>query len=218
MQTQLETLHLSFPALRLNAGDAPLLRGAFAAANPAAPALHNHSDAGLQYRYPTVQYKVLRGKPHIVAFGDGIDPCLATVRGLDTLRLGSRSWQSPSAQINFAKPLVGDAETPLHYQFATPWLALNQENHQRYAAATPEAQQALLENILKGNILSFAKGLGLQVENYLQLTANVTPMSVPYKGQTMLAFVGSFCVNYHLPSGFGLGKGVARGFGAVQPC
>ena len=76
----------------------------------------------------------------------------------------------------------------------------------------------LLEKILKGNILSFLKGLGIFLEN--ELVCNITNISrvyvEKYKGVGMTAFDIAFSTNLSLPDKIGLGKNAALGFGVVR--
>ncbi|MBK6329268.1 MAG: hypothetical protein IPF62_01645 [Bacteroidetes bacterium] len=57
-----------------------------------------------------------------------------------------------------------------HYSIYN-WLALNGDNYLKYKALnTLTARIVMLENILKSNILSFAKGIEWQVDKPIQLS------------------------------------------------
>ena len=104
------------------------------------------------------------------------------------------------------------------YRFASPWLGLNQTNHSRYRKTTDwKERKALLNRILTGNILSMCKGLGITVEEHLDLHTHLDTTRAHYKGFDHHAFCGKFRVNFDLPDLFGLGKGVSHGFGVVLP-
>ena len=59
--------------IKVSSAEARKVRGFFADLDKEDSHLHNHTIDGLDiYRYPKVQYKVLGGKPVIVAIEDGI--------------------------------------------------------------------------------------------------------------------------------------------------
>jgi hypothetical protein len=121
---------------------------------------------------------------------------------------------------------LGEASEAITYRLRTPWLGLNQDNHRAYEAERdPAVRRALLERVLVGNCLSFAKAFGHRVSTQLSADAgNLRPWTTRLKGVAMLGFVGTFRVNFHIPDRAGIGKSVSRGFGTVervreeQPC
>ena len=99
------------------------------------------------------------------------------------------------------------------------WLALNQDNYEKYLQLGDKLDELLfLENILKANILSFAKGVKWEVEKNisLRIDAVLSTKVVPYKQQKLVAFDIRFRTNAFLPDFVGLGKGVSLGFGTVS--
>ena len=75
----------------------------------------------------------------------------------------------------------------------------------------------MLERVLVGNCLSLAKAFGLWVGTRLTADARrLRPRTCRFKDQPMVGFDGPFRVNFHLPSGIGIGKSVSRGFGTVK--
>jgi hypothetical protein len=98
------------------------------------------------------------------------------------------------------------------------WLALNQENYEKYNGLEGLGEKILfLENILKGNILSFAKGLNIFLDKQVECT--ITQLSEPsltrYKGVKMTMFDAEFTTNVSIPDYVGLGKGVSLGYGTT---
>jgi len=96
------------------------------------------------------------------------------------------------------------------------WLALNQENYELYNKLESVAEKsAFLENILKANILSLAKGLDIFFEK--QVECKITRLSEPritrYKNVKMTMFDAEFLTNVSIPDYAGLGKGVSVGYG-----
>ena len=74
----------------------------------------------------------------------------------------------------------------------------------------------LLERILVGNCLSFAKSFHHNVTLKLKADCSkLRPVSSRLKGITMQGFTGLFSVNFLLPDRVGIGKSVSRGFGTL---
>ena len=78
-----------------------------------------------------------------------------------------------------------------------------------------EAISELYKSILKGNILSFFKGIGYNENEMINVLPDLYPKSTKFKGNEMTAFDGGFTSNVILPDLIGLGKSVSRGFGAI---
>lgn len=218
MQRKLRVMRVSYPDIRVPQWQGRRLRGFFAAGQAEGSLLHNHGEGGRElYRYPLVQYKVLRQVPTILAIEQGIPAVHPLVMEATALRLGEIDYPCGQVNIDLRTDTAGDCPQPVRYRFLSPWFALSQENYRAYLALPPEEQPLLLQRILTGNILSMAKGLGLTVENRLQVTASLTPRASRFKTETVMGFVGEFSVNYRIPPLFALGKSISRGFGVVRP-
>ena len=76
----------------------------------------------------------------------------------------------------------------------------------------------LLENILKGNLLSMLKGLDIHLDQ--ELIVKITQISEPYilynKGIGMTAFNADFNCNLTIPNNVGVGKNASIGYGIVH--
>lgn len=215
MIAKLKCMVVTYKKIQLPPGQGAKLRGFFAGQDPADETLHQHTTDGVLYRYPRVQYKILRKNPVVVAFEEGIGAVYPKVMECDRLTIGGRDYDASDMEIKLCEKTAGDSREALQYRFLTPWLCLNQQNYQLYETLEAEGRAALLEKILIGNILSFAKGFGLTVENELRVTLDVQECRTRLKDTWMRAFSGTFTVNYRLPSFCGIGKSVSRGFGTV---
>jgi len=99
------------------------------------------------------------------------------------------------------------------------WIALNQENYKKYLEIKEMTEKiSFLENTLKANILSFAKGIEWTVDKTIEVRIkNMNPTRiVPLKGKSILGFNMEFSSNVFLPNFIGLGKSVSLGFGVVK--
>lgn len=217
MKVKKEFLEVMFKDVELQNGQAAQLRGYFATEGQENDILHNHAKTGENiYRYPRVQYKIYHKHPFLIAYEEGKECVSRVLESHDKLKIGSASFPMGDISIDYVEKTVGDAGETISYSFVTPWIALNQENYKKYKNFSPEEQQELLKKILIGNILSLSKGVGVTIENELQVEIDLQEMMVFYKGQRMLGFLGDFKVNCYLPLLCGLGKGSARGFGTID--
>ncbi|MGQ9817977.1 MAG: CRISPR-associated endonuclease Cas6, partial [bacterium] len=77
-------------------------------------------------------------------------------------------------------------------------------------------RKQLLEKILIGNIISISKSLGYTI--FEPIKANlikIKEVTTKLKNIPMLAFLGTFSVNFEIPDYWGIGKSVSRGFGTI---
>ena len=199
---------------------ASAIRGFFAAQAPDNPLLHHHEgDDHFLYFYPRIQYKVIDGKAVIVGIEEGVPTVKEITSNLQEMSLNGTSHRVIQSRINQSETIFGLEHAELSYSFLTPWLALNEENYERYKTSAPTEQRDLLRRILIGNILSMSKGLGYVVTEEIKVSQlDVYPVKTPVrlKGVGMTGFKGSFSVNFELPDYIALGKSVSRGFGTIK--
>ncbi|OIN58197.1 DNA repair protein [Arsenicibacter rosenii] len=219
-QTRIPITTITFPEVALKTRDAHKLRGYFGELfRDHSPLLHNHyEDGSFRYAYPQVQYKVLNKIPTLVGLNEGaslLAQLFLTMRHLD---IDGTAYPILSKHIRHEQATIGLSEDLHQYRFQTLWMALNQANYQDYRRREPAEQQAQLKRVLINQILNVFKdiGLWLQPQERVLVSLNVEERTTQFKNQTMIAFTGSFTTNVLLPDGLGLGKGVARGFGALS--
>lgn len=210
---------IRFPDIRLAARDAHKLRGYFANLfRERSPLLHNHFEDGtLRYKYPLVQYKVVDEIPVLVGLNDGATLLTELFLRISELRIEDRTY--PVAQKNLDHYHArAEIDTLLHsYRFTNLWMALNQENYNKYInTENRETRDEILNTILRNNILSFFKGVGVWIDSPLMVKGDFKEHQTQFKGNNMLAFSGQFVSNAALPELVGLGKSVSRGFGTVS--
>lgn len=187
----------------------------------AAPHFHNHQPDGSSiYRYPLIQYKVTFRKASIVCLNEGADEIHHLFQQPDIeLRVGDKQLLYSVENLEAHYHRVQLWQHSFDYCLLN-WLALNQHHHQRWQELEddPTEQINLLQSILTGNILAFAKGIGWHVEAPLQveITKIKQIKPLPFKGRKMLAFTLNFRSNASLPNYIGLGKGASVGFGVVK--
>lgn len=98
------------------------------------------------------------------------------------------------------------------------WMPLNGDNYRAYQQADSLAGRiSMLEGILVGNILSFAKGVGVFIEH--PVTCSILQLEpsglARYKDVELMTFSATFRCNVSLPEYIGLGKAASTGHGTV---
>lgn len=216
MQTTITTI--KFPDITLKTRDAHKLRGFFGNLfKEKSELLHNHYANGKsKYAYPLVQYKVIDKLPVLVGLGEGAELLVNLFLKIDYLDIDGHNIPVYAKNISqhLFEPEVG--EELYQYAFKTLWMALNQENYERYRKMNDKGKKAFLNQQLVNNTLSFYKGIGYRTENRIMAKANVTEKQTKFKERNMLAFKGNFVINAKLPDFVGIGKAVSRGFGCVM--
>ena len=209
---------VTLPELHLRPSDGHKIRGYFANWwGEKSNLLHNHEADGKPiYRYPLVQYKVLRNEPTILGLGEGAKLLVEMFLNLEELVIEDQIFPLANKNIRSKQVEVGLTKEAHVYQFLSPWMALNPENYHAWKDAEGEERKRIEEGTLKRNILAFLKAVGVWLEEELVVDLKLVPMSTKFKGQVMTAFKGSFSTNVLLPDLIGLGKSTSRGYGIIQ--
>ncbi|MFZ6038672.1 MAG: CRISPR-associated endonuclease Cas6 [Bacteroidota bacterium] len=181
---------------------------------------HNHlpEGEGLRYSYPLIQYKRINRKAAILCIGVGTEAIGKLFADSEMeLTLTDRKEKFMIDNVKAYQHRIQVWESKFGYRIRK-WLALNQENYEKYNRIEGLGEKTFfLENILKGNILSFAKGLNIFMDK--QVECKITRLSEPsitrYKGSKLSMFDAEFSTNVSIPDYVGLGKGVSLGYGTV---
>ena len=206
------TLHSDAPMR----GDAAKLRGFFATSFNEHALLHQHVTDRLIYKYPLIQYKMLQGSPLILGINEGADVLKEIYDKFDEITLGESKYHVMERGVCIKSEEFGCTEEIHSYRFATPWLALSQDNYARFQNASREERRELLRKILVGNILSASKGLGYVAKEHIRLEVGRMQDEICLlKGTKVTGIRGEFTATFAIPDFMGLGKSVSRGFGAV---
>jgi len=184
------------------------------------PLFHNHlSDDTFIYKYPLIQYKKISGQPAIFCLDVGVDEIhklfgqkswIIDLKGTDIkLEVESLDLKTNTLSVN------GHLKD---YQLQR-WQALNVENYKKYQALSSMVEKIqMLERILTGNILSFAKGIDWRIEEKITVKISDLQSINPsrMKDIKVSAFDVTFQCNVVMPNWMGLGKGASTGFGVIN--
>ena len=180
---------------------------------------HNHTDQGLIYRYPLIQYKCLNKRAALVCIEKGVEGIQDFFSATDwKLKIGDAIKEVKVEQLKVRPHRIGIWEQPFNYRIFN-WLPLNQTNYSKYHSITGLSEKIqLLESILVGHILSFLEGIDFLAEKQVEVKIkNIHSERVmKYKKQDMQTFSLTFSSNVSLPDYISLGKGSSVGFGVVK--
>ena len=180
--------------------------------------IHNHDlNTGKEiYRYPLVQFKIIDKKPVIIAITkEAIQIFSDIFMTLEEIDIEGVKIPVYEKNLEMKNVEFGYSEDLFVYEFISPWIGLNQKNHQKYTDSNDSEKQEILQKSLTGNILSMSKYLDywLTSNQRIKVDLKLKEVSVKLKGKTMIGFTGIFKTNFLIPDFFGIGKSVSRGFG-----
>ena len=206
---------------KISQEEIPFFRGSIIRLSDNASFFHNHQEEGFRYAYPLVQYKRIDGHAAVLGINEGGEAIeeLFKDRVRYECQLGNRQVEMELIGIRSEKISIHCMEQD-HIYSIKGWLPLNRENYRSYLSADGLAAQiAMLERILIGNILSFAKGLGVffEIPVRCRIFQLENEKSFNYKNVGLLSFSAKFRTNVSLPAYIGLGKSVSINNGVVTP-
>lgn len=182
---------------------------------------HNHTeDNRLRYSYPLIQYKTHHGKACLVCIGPGTDVIGEFfASGRFDVILGDRHERLQLERVDPRRCNIQVWQQMFYYRIHR-WTPLNSDNYLNYQACESLAERCiLLESILRGNILSMGRGLGIEFDQ--QVKCNIKELDEPYlvsvKQLKLMCFNALFVSNVSLPSNIGLGKHASLNCGIVTP-
>lgn len=195
------------------------LRGAVASLFPDDILFHHHQKGDrFLYRYPLIQYKIMNGQAVILGIGPGAYALTKADLLNKEINLGKEPYRVLLQEIICTQKQMGLSQDSLRYRFLSPWLALNENNYQKYIRmGISEKRIEFLSKVLTANIISMSKGLSYTIKETIQVNeVYLNETLTRLKGTPMLGFFGAFSVNFEIPQFCGLGKSVARGFGTME--
>ena len=176
---------------------------------------HNHDNAngGFHYRYPLIQYKFSRSKPLLICLNEGVEAMQFFFSRPDwTLELNGRPFPMRISYLGVKEHYLAVLEEPRRYHIRH-WVGLKDENYQTYRRLDGLMERvALLEQMLKGHLLSFCDGCGFKPEKRVEAKIHELKDErwIRFKDTKLLGFSLTFSTNLLVPDYIGLGKGSSR--------
>lgn len=204
---------------RISFEEIPFLRGCMIRMSGNNDLYHNHSDLGFNYVYPLIQYKLIKGCAAIVGInkgGEAVEQLIGT-NGQFVCQLGNRKVEMEVAVVRSEEIFVtcdGDMQT----YAIQGWLPLNSINYREYQRLDGLSERVdMLEKILVGNVLSFAKGVGVFLDS--RVICKILELKntgiIVYKDVGLMSFSAVFRSNVMLPDFIGLGKAASINHGVI---
>lgn len=180
---------------------------------------HNHVGEGYRYAYPKIQYKLIDGHPAILGINEGVTALKEIIDDRMTIhcRLGRRLTKLTVDSVDEWEEETGVSGINYNYRIED-WLPLNERNFIEFRQAEGLIERlTILQNILTGNILSFAKGMEIYFDSKVNcrlesVVCNGTPS---FKGVGLMSFSVAFSANVSLPQFIGLGKSASMNHGII---
>ena len=181
---------------------------------------HNHiGDTKFRFSYPLIQYKCLSGKAAITCVEEGTDIIGQFLsQTSEPLMIGKRSARLEVEKVIPEKTTIQITDAQQTYMLRQ-WLPLNSKNYEQYLKADSMVDKLqILENVLAGNIISFLKGVNINLEGHfdLHITDIINQRAITFKDIRLMSFDIQFKANISLPSYIGLGKNSSVGFGVLS--
>lgn len=174
---------------------------------------HHHSDKA--YHYPLIQYKKIDDQLIILGLQGYAAQLAKKITSVDAIQVPNRVVYVRSKHIRMHNEEI--IQQTCHYEFATPWIALNEVNYGLFKAMDRRRRREFLERILVANVLSCLKGLGIHVD--FRIKADIyqyKALRVKAHGNLFIGFFARFQLNILLPDWVGLGKSVSKGYGTIR--
>jgi hypothetical protein len=185
---------------------------------------HDNDNGGTFNRYPLIQYKLDTHKgqmrPMLLCLEEGIEEAHHFFSQPDwSVNLHGTQHTLRVARLNVNRYTLNVWQRQFNYRIHK-WQPFNGENYDKYKILRGVAEKfQFLETLLHTQIHSFAKGVGWDIEQPidLKITNSIKEEWVQFKPhQKVLAFTLDFQTNVSLPDFIGVGKGVSRGFGVLR--
>ena len=217
---KIRTLHISFDA-PISPYQVSAFRGAIIEkAGRENILFHNHiDDDKFVYKYPLIQYKVVRKQPSIFCLDAGVDEIHHLFQKKSwNINLSGNPVELKVDRLDLKTVTLNVWDKSFDYTIIN-WQALNEKNYPAYIKMVSFEEKAqLLQRVLTGNILSFAKGLDWHIDQPIKIQIHEirNEQLRKMKGIHVGALDVAFSCNVFLPNFIGLGKGVSMGFGIVK--
>lgn len=199
----------------------PFFRGAVIASLEKKDILfHNHDEDKLRYSYPLVQYKRIHKKAAVMGVGKGIEAVSQLLSAGDFhYQIGNEKVDMQIQAVNaYDNEIILTENADNRYRIQN-WLPLNSDNYKQYQETDKIVDRIqILERILVGNILSFLKGVGIHLEERLDIciTDIKGQRAVEYKKVKLMGFDIEFKTNITFPQYIGIGKNASVGCGVIS--
>jgi Cas6b C-terminal domain/Cas6b N-terminal domain len=184
---------------------------------------HDNENGGFHNRYPLIQYKLDTHKgqmrPMLLCLEEGIEEAHHFFSQPDwSINLHGTQHPLRVARLHVNRYTLNVWQRQFSYRLHK-WQPFNGDNYDKYKLLRGIAEKfQFLETLLRTQIQSFAKGVGWEIEEPIDLhiTDLVKQEWLEFKSKKVLSFTLDFQTNVSLPDYIGVGKGASKGLGVVR--
>ncbi len=181
---------LSFSNVNLRASHIHKFRGFIGNLFKNHDVIHNHDlKTGKPiYRYPLIQFKLIDKIPAIIAITDRAVKIFAEIfMKLDKIVIEDTVIPVFEKDLKVEEVEFGYSDEIFMYEFASPWVGLNQSNFKKYNDAGNNDKDQMLKRIMTGNILSMSKYLDcwLSKDQKIKIDHKLKEIKVNLKGKSI---------------------------------
>ena len=202
-------LQFSLPALR-----ASLTRGlaGYSAGSPA-----HDPEEKIIHRYPAIQCKQLKSGLMAVGVCQGADYLHRLSEGNTAIADAATRCTIVARDRDVRKEEFGIDGRDHDYEFATPYLALNQQYAKKfYDLNGKPARDAFMQKILASHLSVLAKSLDYSPGIPVTCTAHLKFERQRIDRENVIVFLGKFTTNLAIPDYLGIGQSVSGGYGTIR--
>ena len=172
-----------------------------------------------EFLYPRIQVKILNEQIYLVGIKEGVEPIELIMENMELLNFGNITFKIEDIESEKIELDLGCTDKAIHYNFLSPWIALNRVNLKRYKGFSEKKSKDrtdFLRRLLSQNIAFIGKEFGLSLESriFVDLSLESLEPKLLDDGKAG-SFNGSFNSNFVLPNYIGVGNGITKGFGVL---
>ncbi|MPQ44895.1 CRISPR-associated endonuclease Cas6 [Clostridium tarantellae] len=173
----------------------------------------NHKDKR-SFNFPKIQYRLFdNGNLGIILMPNlhNKNELINKIFHLKNINLENAIYEIKEINYSVKNEDFSVKDSLFKYKFKTPWIALCEKNYEKYLNNTLD-----LNEVLKNNLLSNFKGLGITLNKEILVNGDFQPKNITLKDIDYTIFYGEFVTNVDIPNGLALGKRKSIGYGVVE--
>ncbi len=214
---KLKTSLLTWQADKPIMEDANKMKGFIANKYREYPIFHNHYGSRYLFVDSRVHYMVINHIGYILGIEEGAE-AIKMLSAFNELRLGNSIYRVKPVFCD-KEEIISPTKEFVQYDMISYWLPYNSDNYEISKTLKDRTEKKYFINkILRDNIISLCKGLGLNVEKgrHTIYVHSRFKKSISFYKMRRTSYIGEFRTNMILPDFFGLGEKVSSGFGIVK--
>jgi hypothetical protein len=180
-------------------------------------ALGQNDAVGFIHRYPVLQCKRVKGDLIVTGISQGAGCLCKLTRDETELGAGEISCRITARDPAIRAEPFGVTDAMSTYKFLTPWLALNQQNANKFYDLNGKfPRDAFMQKLLTAQLNTLAKSLDYEITVPITCKAKVRFERERIDRENVMVFLGKFRTNLTIPDFLGIGQSVSQGYGTIK--